>query len=95
MQVFYACDSGVPSSAVKIVRFRRVLFFKIILHQISRNSAMVLNYIFLIDNPWRASAKMANSVIEVVMNRFTAFPMPISFDRFFSFEEFDKVAALS
>lgn len=95
MQIVFACDSSEAGHAVKIVRLPKLRCSTVILERNSRDSAMVLYYIFLLDFPWRPVAKMINSVAQVVTNRFTALPTPTRFDNFLSFEEIDKVAALS
>ena len=41
-KLLFACDCSIPDSAVKIVRFPRIRFFKIILLYYLQNSATIL-----------------------------------------------------
>lgn len=67
-----ACDSIIADSAVKIVRFPRLQFFKIIPPQNQRNSAMMFQFFFSVDSARRAAAKKTGRVTRITSNFFSA-----------------------
>ena len=64
-KLYLACDSSIAGRAVNIVRFPRLRFLKIILHENSRNSAIIFKFAFFLDSARMEAAKKADSVTRV------------------------------
>ena len=94
-KLFLARDSSIAGRAVNIVRFPRLRFLKITLHENSRNSAIIFKFAFVIDSARMEGAKKADSVTRVSSKRFSSLGTYTLLHIFLLLEPIERVVSLS